>query len=83
MDTCQLGRRDFISRMSSGFLAPPPQTNNWQVSTTEARGINGDYMEAMAFAWLAHRNIHKLPSSLPEVTGASRPASLGVYYPKD
>ena len=41
---------------------------NWQVSTTEARGINGDYMEAMAFAWLAHRNIHKLPSSLPEVT---------------
>ncbi|WP_039954154.1 anhydro-N-acetylmuramic acid kinase [Vibrio caribbeanicus] len=56
---------------------------NWQVSTTEAKGINGDYMEAMAFAWLAHRNIHKLPSSLPEVTGASRPASLGVYYPKD
>lgn len=56
---------------------------DWQVSMTEEKGINGDYMEAMAFAWLAYRNIHKLPSSLPEVTGASRAASLGVYYPKD
>ncbi|CAM3119800.1 anhydro-N-acetylmuramic acid kinase [Vibrio mytili] len=55
----------------------------WQVATTTEKGVNGDYMEAMAFAWLAQRHIHGLPSNLPEVTGASRLASLGVLYPKN
>lgn len=55
----------------------------WQVATTNDKGVDGDYMEAMAFAWLAQRRIHGLPSNLPEVTGASRLASLGVLYPKD
>jgi anhydro-N-acetylmuramic acid kinase len=55
----------------------------WQVATTNERGVDGDYMEAMAFAWLAQRHIHGLPSNLPEVTGASRPASLGVLYSKN
>ncbi|EHI9274427.1 anhydro-N-acetylmuramic acid kinase [Vibrio vulnificus] len=58
------------------------QLPHWQVSTTDAKGVNGDYMEAMAFAWLAYRHLHRLPSNLPEVTGASRLASLGVLYPK-
>ncbi len=56
---------------------------DWQVTTTTEKGVDGDYMEAMAFAWLAQRHIHCLPSNLPEVTGASRPASLGVLYPKN
>ncbi|MGY0616723.1 anhydro-N-acetylmuramic acid kinase [Vibrio sp. FJH11] len=55
----------------------------WQVATTIERGVDGDYMEAMAFAWLAQRHIHGLPSNLPEVTGASRLASLGVMYSKN
>lgn len=58
------------------------QLSHWQVSTTDAKGVSGDYMEAMAFAWLAYRHMHRLPSNLPEVTGASRLASLGVLYPK-
>ncbi len=53
---------------------------DWQVATTDAKGISSDYMEAIAFAWLAYRRINHLPSNLPEVTGASRPASLGVIY---
>jgi anhydro-N-acetylmuramic acid kinase len=55
----------------------------WQVTTTNEKGVDGDYMEAMAFAWLAQRHIHGLPSNLPEVTGASRLASLGVLYSKN
>ncbi|MGR5196439.1 anhydro-N-acetylmuramic acid kinase [Vibrio rotiferianus] len=55
----------------------------WQVATTNDKGVDGDYMEAMAFAWLAQRHIDGLPSNLPEVTGASRLASLGVLYPKN
>ncbi|KOO04972.1 anhydro-N-acetylmuramic acid kinase [Vibrio nereis] len=52
----------------------------WQVTPTESRGVDSNNMEAMAFAWLAYRRVHNLPSNLPEVTGASRPASLGVMY---
>lgn len=52
----------------------------WQVLTTDERGVNSNDMEAMAFAWLAYRRIHNLPSNLPEVTGASRNVSLGVMY---
>ncbi len=54
----------------------------WGVAPTISKGIDSDYMEAMAFAWLAQRRLHHLPSNLPAVTGASRLASLGViYYP--
>lgn len=56
---------------------------NWMVASTQTKGIDSDYMEAMAFAWLAHQRIHGLPSNLPQVTGASRLASLGVIYPID
>lgn len=53
---------------------------NWHVTTTNEKGVDSDNMEAMAFAWLAYRRIHNLPSNLPEVTGASKAASLGVMY---
>lgn len=53
---------------------------NWIVAPTSEKGVDNDYMEAMAFAWLAYRRIHNLPSNLPEVTGASDLASLGVMY---
>ncbi|QXO17903.1 anhydro-N-acetylmuramic acid kinase [Vibrio ostreae] len=53
----------------------------WQVAPTTRKGVNGDYMEAMAFAWLAQRRIHGLASNLPSVTGARQLASLGVIYP--
>ncbi|PMJ89781.1 anhydro-N-acetylmuramic acid kinase [Vibrio sp. 10N.261.55.A7] len=55
----------------------------WQVASTRSKGVDADYMEAMAFAWLAQRRVHGLPSNLPEVTGASKLASLGVIYPKN
>ncbi len=56
---------------------------SWEVESTTSKGVDADYMEAMAFAWLAQRHIHQLPSNLPEVTGASRAASLGVLYRAD
>ena len=53
----------------------------WQVRTTDQVGISSDYLEALAFAWLAYRFCHKLPANLPSVTGASKHAILGVLYP--
>ncbi|RKS85837.1 anhydro-N-acetylmuramic acid kinase [Orbus hercynius] len=55
---------------------------NWLVATTDTVGINSDYMEAMAFAWLAYCRINNLASNIPSVTGATQSVSLGVIYPK-
>ncbi|MGB2080032.1 MAG: anhydro-N-acetylmuramic acid kinase [Vibrio sp.] len=52
----------------------------WQISNTLKYGIDSDYMEAMAFAWLAHQTIHHQSGNLPAVTGASRGAILGAVY---
>ena len=53
---------------------------DWRVLPSSTRGVPGDYMEAMAFAWLARQRVHNQPSNLPAVTGATRRASLGVFY---
>ncbi|MGB5621296.1 MAG: anhydro-N-acetylmuramic acid kinase [Gammaproteobacteria bacterium] len=52
----------------------------WQIETTDALGIGVDWVEAAAFAWLAHRNLDRLPGNIPAVTGASREAVLGSVF---
>jgi len=47
------------------------------VSTTEALGVYPDWVEAMAFAWLAHQYNHHLTGNLPSVTGANKAVILG------
>lgn len=47
------------------------------VEPVEAEGLDGDSLEAQAFAWLAARAVSGLPTSWPETTGASRPVSGG------
>lgn len=51
------------------------------VSTTDDEGIPSDWVEAMAFAWLAHRCLEKQPGNEPGVTGAKGPRVLGAIYP--
>ena len=50
------------------------------VKTTAALGLNPDWVEAVAFAWLAHQTLSGQPGNLPSVTGASRPVVLGGIY---
>lgn len=51
------------------------------VLATDERGVPADWMEAMAFAWLARKTLARHPGNLPAVTGASRPVILGgIYY---
>jgi len=52
------------------------------VDTTEQLGVHPDHVEAMAFAWLAYRNIHRQPGNLPAVTGANKPVILGTLTSK-
>ena len=52
-----------------------------QVTRTEALGVDGDAIEAAAFAWLAHRFLEGLPGNSPAVTGAAGRRVLGALYP--
>jgi anhydro-N-acetylmuramic acid kinase len=51
------------------------------VETSAAHGVDPDFVEAIAFAWLAHRTLSGLAGNLPSVTGARRPVPLGGIYP--
>lgn len=50
------------------------------VETTSSHGLNADWVEAAAFAWLAKRRLEGRPGNLPSVTGARCPAVLGAVY---
>ncbi|MGH8307500.1 MAG: anhydro-N-acetylmuramic acid kinase, partial [Gammaproteobacteria bacterium] len=52
-----------------------------ELSTTNEFGIAPDWVEAMAFAWLARETLARRPGNLPAVTGAREPAVLGAIYP--
>ncbi len=53
-----------------------------EVVLTNELGISVDWVEAMAFAWMAKQTLTGQTSNQPQVTGASRKAILGgIYYP--
>ena len=56
-------------------LAPIP------LESTAAHGVDPDWVEAAAFAWLASRTLQGLPGNLPSVTGAGAFEILGGIYP--
>ena len=52
-----------------------------RVATTEALGIDPDWVEAMTFAWLAQRTLAGMAGNAPAVTGAAGERVLGGIYP--
>ena len=50
------------------------------VATTERLGFDPDWVEAAAFAWLAHQTLEEQPGNVPTVTGAKRAVILGGIY---
>ncbi len=44
-------------------------------------GLHPDWVEASAFAWLAHQTLGRRPGNLPSVTGARHAVMLGAIYP--
>lgn len=53
-----------------------------RVLTSDMLGIGADWVEAMAFAWLARQTLRGLPGNLPSVTGARGARILGAIYPR-
>lgn len=52
-----------------------------RVASTATRGVPPDWVEAMAFAWLAHCCLERIPANRPSVTGARGVRVLGAIYP--
>lgn len=50
------------------------------VQTADEHGLDSDFVEATAFAWLAKERLAERPGNIPSVTGADRPAILGAVY---
>lgn len=62
-----------VNRIKAGLISTP-------VYSTGDLGIDPDWMEALAFAWLARQTMHQLPGNLPEATGARGSRILGAIY---
>lgn len=51
------------------------------VQPTDSAGVPAQWVEAMAFAWLAQVFLDRIPAGVPEVTGARGSRVLGALYP--
>ncbi len=51
------------------------------MSTGDGTGIDPDWIEAMAFAWLAKESLHHRCGNIPAATGAAHRVILGGIYP--
>ena len=65
--------RQLMQRLAQ-LLAPSP------VTSTGALGIEPDWVEAMAFAWLAKQTVNHQAGNVASVTGAGKEVILGGIY---
>lgn len=54
---------------------------NLPTTSTLDIGVDPEWVEAIAFAWLARQTKHNLVGNLPSVTGATQQVILGGVYP--
>ena len=59
------------------FLVKTIKSWNKNVKLIDDYGIDGDFVESQAFAYLAIRSFLKLPISFPETTGCKKPTTGG------
>ena len=73
---CGGGARNGALMARLGQLLP-----NARVTSTSAHGVDPDWVEAMAFAWLAHCCLEGIAANRPSVTAARGLRVLGAIYP--
>ena len=74
---CGGGVHNTILQARLAALAP-----GWRWQGTDALGVAPDWVEALAFAWLARQTLSAAPGNLASVTGAAGPRVLGAVYPR-
>ncbi|WP_070085822.1 anhydro-N-acetylmuramic acid kinase [Pseudomonas sp. NBRC 111120] len=73
---CGGGARNGALMARLGQLLPTAR-----VTSTSAHGVDPDWVEAMAFAWLAHCCLEGIAANRPSVTAARGLRILGAIYP--
>ncbi len=68
-------------RLNTHLLQRLRETSRRHVISCDDLGVNGDAIEAAAFAWLAHRTLGHSAGNEPAVTGADGYRILGGIYP--
>lgn len=66
---------------NAGLMRDLADTLGRPVRATDEAGIAAQWMEALAFAWLAQMHVDGFKAGVPEVTGARGPRALGALYP--
>jgi anhydro-N-acetylmuramic acid kinase len=56
------------------------EINGVEVISSDECGVSSEFMESMAFAWLAYKRINKEKVELSSVTGSRENAMLGAIY---
>ena len=67
-------------RLNTHLMSRLKQKSNCPIMTSDEYSINGDYIEASAFAWLSYKNLMGMPANTPLVTGASGDRVLGTVF---
>ena len=77
---CGGGRNNefLMERISS--LLNLEDNGEYVLDASEHWSLDGDSLEASAFAWLAFRRLNNLVGAVPSVTGAKKPSILGAVY---
>ena len=65
---------DFLLQLLKQYLP------NIEINSSAKYGLDPDYIEATAFAWLAKQTIEHKTGNLPEVTGAKQKVILGGIF---
>lgn len=65
--------RALLRRLSARLGVP--------VESSASIGVEPDWLEAMAFAWMAHCHVQGIPLNTPPFTGAHKAAVLGSLVP--
>ena len=68
-------------RHNTTLMALLSRYTNKEVLPVEHLHLNGDAIEAQAFAYLAARSLQGLALTLPTTTGVPRPVTGGAFYP--
>ena len=77
---CGGGRKNEFLMERIGSLLNFEGKGRYVLDASEHWGLDGDSLEASAFAWLAFRRLNNLVGAVPSVTGAKKPSVLGAVY---
>ena len=67
-------------RLNTYLITRLKELGEKPIRLSEDHEIDGDYIEAAAFAWLAFCNLNNLSIDWRKVTGASKSGTLGVVF---